>query len=97
VKHIRDVDTRRAFELFGLLRDVDSKYAFSSWLLLKSITNNKRLSANLSSMPDTIDHYCLLLFIDHVYDTVMTNAQPISVLALQLFRLGMRKRLLLDP
>ena len=48
-------------------------------------------------MPDTIDHYCLLLFIDHVYDTVMTKTQPISVLALQLFRLGMRKRLLLDP
>jgi hypothetical protein len=47
-------------------------------------------------MPDTIDHNCLLLFVDHVYDTVMTDAQPISVLTLQLFGLGMRKRLFLE-
>ena len=47
-------------------------------------------------MPDTIDHNRLLLFVDHVYDTVIANTQPVPVLTLQLFGLGMRKRLLLE-
>ena len=47
-------------------------------------------------MPDTIDHNCLLFFVDHIYNTVMTDAQPISALTLLLFGLGMRKRLLLE-
>ncbi len=47
-------------------------------------------------MSNTIDYDCLLLFIDHVYDTVISDAQPISVLTLHFFGLGMRKRLLLE-
>ena len=46
-------------------------------------------------MPDTIDHDCLLLFVDHVYDTVIADTQPVPVLTLQLFGLRVRKRLLL--
>jgi hypothetical protein len=45
----------------------------------------KILSVNYSSMPNTIDHNCLHLFIDHVHDTVITDTQPISVLTFQLF------------
>ena len=47
-------------------------------------------------MPNTIDHYGLLLFINRVYDTIIADTQPVSVLALQLFGLGMRKRLILE-
>ena len=47
-------------------------------------------------MPDTINHNYLLLFVDHINDTVVTNTQPIPVLTFQLFRLRMRKRLLLQ-
>ena len=60
------------------------------------VIRNTTLSVNLSSMSDTIDHNGLLLFVDHIYDTVIADTQPISVLTLQLFGLRMRKRLLLE-
>jgi hypothetical protein len=47
-------------------------------------------------MPDTIDHNRLLLFVNHVYDTVVANTQPVPVLTLQFFGLGMGKRLLFE-
>ncbi len=63
---------------------------------MSSPSSYKKLSVNLSSMPNAIDHNCLLLFIDHVYDAVITDTQSISVLTLQFFGLGMRKWLLLE-
>jgi hypothetical protein len=60
------------------------------------IIHSKILSINLSSMPDTIDHNCLLLLVNYIYNAVITDAEPIPVLTFQLFGLGMRKRLLLE-
>ena len=47
-------------------------------------------------MPDAIDHNGLLFFVDHVYHTVVPDTQTVPVLSLQLFGLGMRKRLFLE-
>ncbi len=47
-------------------------------------------------MSNTIDNDDLLLFINRIYDTVITNTQPVSVLTFQLFRLRIRKGLLLE-
>jgi hypothetical protein len=41
-------------------------------------------------MPNTINHDGLLRFINRVYNPVIADTQPVSVLALQLFGLGMR-------